>query len=109
VSACACGLPCHCTAEAGGASRLRRVSCGAALSSEAPQAVAGGQNWAVDRCPASHLRPTVVLPPNEEETAMQIHYGPRGLHAELEAGFQRLLAARSRSRRIRRPGRTEPR
>jgi hypothetical protein len=40
---------------------------------------------------------------------MQIHYCPRGLHAELESGFDRLLAARRRTRRIRRAGRPLPR
>jgi hypothetical protein len=43
----------------------------------------------------------VVLPPLEEETTMQIHYGPRGLHAELTSGFDRLITARRRMRRIR--------
>jgi len=37
-----------------------------------------------------------------EETTMENHYGPRGLHAELESGFERLLRDRRRARRTRR-------
>ncbi len=37
---------------------------------------------------------------------MQIHYGPRGLHAELQSGFERLVRGRRRVRRIRTSGRT---
>jgi len=33
---------------------------------------------------------------------MENHYGPRGLHAELESGFERLLRDRRRARRTRR-------
>ena len=33
---------------------------------------------------------------------MQLPYGPRGLHAELEARFDRLVDRRRRPRRIRR-------
>jgi hypothetical protein len=40
---------------------------------------------------------------------MEIHYGPRGLHAELEAGFERLVTQRRRSGRTRRPRRPQPR
>ena len=36
---------------------------------------------------------------------MQIHYGPRGVHAELQSGFDRLITARPK-RRIRRPHRS---
>jgi hypothetical protein len=38
---------------------------------------------------------------------MQIHYGPRDLHAELESAFDRLITGRRRARRVRRAGRTE--
>jgi len=38
---------------------------------------------------------------------MQIHYGPRGLHAELESRFDRLLT--ERRTRSRRPCRSQPR
>jgi hypothetical protein len=40
---------------------------------------------------------------------MQIPYGPRGLHAELESRFDRLLTERRRPRRIRRTGHPDPR
>jgi len=40
---------------------------------------------------------------------MQIHYGPRGLHAELESTFHRLLTTRRRTRRVRRAGHPDPR
>ena len=40
---------------------------------------------------------------------MQTNYGPRGLHAELESGFERLIAERRRPRRIRRARRSQPR
>jgi hypothetical protein len=37
---------------------------------------------------------------------MQIPYGPRGLHDELESRFDRLLTER-RTRRVRRPRRSD--
>ena len=36
---------------------------------------------------------------------MQIPYGPRGLHAELEFRFDQLVSRRRRARRIRRAAR----
>jgi hypothetical protein len=33
---------------------------------------------------------------------MEIHYGPQGLHAELEAHLERLMAERGRTRHARR-------
>jgi hypothetical protein len=49
------------------------------------------------------------LPTDEEETTMEIPYGPRGLHAELEARFDRLLADRRRTRRTLRADRRQAR
>jgi hypothetical protein len=50
----------------------------------------------------------VVLPTHDVETTMQIPYGPRGLHTELESRFDRLVTER-RTRRTRRTGRSDPR
>ncbi len=46
--------------------------------------------------------------PHQEETTMEIHYGPRGLHAELESRLDRLITDR-RARRTRRAGRRQAR
>jgi hypothetical protein len=40
---------------------------------------------------------------------MQIHYGPRGLHAELSSGLDRLVAERRRIRWNRRAARSRAR
>jgi hypothetical protein len=51
----------------------------------------------------------VGAPPHEEETTVEIHYGPRGLHEELEARIDRLITERRRTRRLRRAERPAPR
>jgi hypothetical protein len=40
---------------------------------------------------------------------MEIYYAPRGLHAELESRFDRLITPRRRTRRIRRVDRERAR